>query len=66
MIVSPGQNDHWPRVLEHMGDQSFGQTAVEKHEGAASLEDTKVRGDNLPVVLFHSHGHDLIRPREEG
>ena len=64
--MPPRENDHRLCVLEHVGDQGVRQGGVEKHQGSAGLENAKVRGHDLPVVLRHGHGHDLVRAREEG
>ena len=60
------ENDRRLCVAEHVGQQSFGQGGVEEHHRAARLEDAEVSGDDLPVVLRHSHGHHLIGARKEG
>jgi hypothetical protein len=46
--------------------QGFRQGGVEKHHGTAGLEDAKMRGHDLPVVLLHGHSHDLVRACKEG
>src|SRR5262249_30216326 len=33
---------------------------------AAGPEDAEVGGDDLPIVLRHGHGHDLVRTGEKG
>ena len=53
-------------VLEHVRDQGVGQRGVEKHHHPAGLENAEVRGHDLPVVLFHGHGDDLVRAVEPG
>ena len=63
---APRENDHRLCIVEHVGDQGFRQAGVEKHHGAASLENAQVRGHDLPVVLRHGHGHHLVRAGEEG
>ena len=65
LVLPPRENDHRLCVVEHVGDQGVGQGGVEEHHGAASLEDAEVRGDDLPVVLRHGHGHDLVGASEE-
>ena len=52
--------------IPHVIDQGVRQGGVEKHQSTASLENAKVRSHDLPVNLRHSHGHDLVRPCEEG
>ena len=66
LLLSPGENDHWPGVVEHVVDEGVRQAGVEKHQRTAGLENTEVSGHDLPVVLRHGHGHDLVRAREEG
>ena len=66
LVLPPRENDHRLRIVEHVGDQGVGQGGVEEHHGAAGLENAEVSGHDLPVVLRHRHGHDLIRAREEG
>ena len=65
-VLPARENDHRPRVVEHVGDQGVGQGGVEEHHRAAGLEDAEVAGHDLPVVLRHRHGHDLVRAGEEG
>ncbi len=64
--LSPGENNHWPGVIEHVGNEGVRQAGVEKHQGAAGLENAQMRGYDLPVVLGHGHSHDLVRTGEEG
>jgi hypothetical protein len=64
--LPPRENDDRLRIVEHVGDQCVGQCGVEKHHRAASPENAEVTGDDLPVVLRHRHGHDLVRAVEEG
>ena len=65
-VLPAGENDHRLGVVEHVGDQGVGQGGVEEHHGAAGLENAEVSGHDLPVVLRHGHGHDLVRAGEEG
>ena len=39
---------------------------IEEHHRAARLENAEMGGHDLPVVLLHGHGHDLVRAGEEG
>ena len=66
LVLPPRENDHRLCVVEHVGDQGVGQRGIEEHHGAASLENAEVRGHDLPVVLRHGHGHDLVGTCEEG
>jgi hypothetical protein len=66
LVLPPRQNDYRLCVVEHVGDQGVGQGGIEDHHRAASLENAKVRGDDLPIVLRHGHGHDLVGSCEEG
>ena len=66
LVLPPRENDHRLCVVEHVGDQGVGQGGVEEHHGSASLENAEVSGHDLPVVLRHGHGHDLVRACEEG
>ena len=65
-VLAPCEDDHRPRVVDHVADQRLRQGRVEEHHGAAGLEDAEVRGHDLPVVLRHRDGHDLVRAREVG
>ena len=65
-VLAAREDDHRPRVVDHVADQGVRQGRVEEHHGAAGLEDTEVRGHDLPVVLRHRDGHDLVRAREVG
>ena len=65
-LQAPSENDHRRGVLEHVADQRLGQTGVEEHHGAASLENAEVGGDDLPVVLRHGDGHDLVWTGKKG
>ncbi len=64
--LPPGENDHRSGVVEHVGDHGVRQGGIEKQHGTAGLENTEVSGYDLPVVLRHGHGHDLIRACEKG
>ena len=66
LVLPARQNDHRLCIIEHVGDQGVGQRGVEEHHRAAGLENAEVRGDDLPVVLRHRHGHDLVGAVEEG
>ena len=66
LVLPPRQNDHRLSVVEHVGDQGVGQGGIEEHHRAASLENAEVRGHDLPVVLRHGHGHDLVGAGKEG
>jgi len=65
-VRSLGENDHGTSVLQHVADQRVGQGRIEEHEGPPSLENAEMGGHDLPVVLWHRHGHDLVGAREEG
>ena len=64
-VLPARENDHRSCVLKHVGDQGIGQGSVEERHGAAGFENAEMAGNDLPVVLRHGHGHDLIRAREE-
>ena len=66
LVLPPRENDHRLCVVEHVGEQRVGQGGVEEHHGSASLENAEVSGHDLPVVLRHRHGHDLVGACEEG
>ena len=57
-------NDDRPCVIQHVGDEGFGQRGIEKKHGTAGLKDAEMRGHDLPIVLRHGHGNDLIGSRE--
>ena len=40
LALPPRENDHRLRVVEHVADQGVGQSGIEEHHGAASLENT--------------------------
>ena len=72
--VGRSRNLACPRVRTTTGCASLsmwvirasGKRGVEEHQGAAGLENAEVRGHDLPVVLRHGDGHDLVRAGEEG
>ena len=66
LVLPPRQNDYRLCVVEHVGDQGVGQRGIQEHHCAASLENAQVRGHDLPIVLRHGHGHDLVGSCEEG
>jgi len=49
-----------------VGEQRVGQCCIEEHHRTASLEDAEVSRHDLPVVLRHRHGNDLVGAGEEG
>ena len=65
MSCAARENNDRLRIVEHVADQGVGQRGVEEHRGAAGLENAEVGGNDLPIVLRHRHGHDLIRSGEE-
>ena len=65
LALPPRQNDYRLCVAEHVGHQGVGQRGIQEHHCAASLENAQVRGHDLPIVLRHGHGHDLVGSCEE-
>jgi hypothetical protein len=64
--LSARENDYRLCVIQHVGDEGLGQRGIEKKHGTAGLKDAEMRGHDLPVVLRHGHGNDLIGSREIG
>ena len=65
LVLPACEHDHRPGIVQHVGDQRVRQGRVEEHQGPAGLEDREMRRDDLPVVLRHRHGHDLVGAGEE-
>ena len=50
-VLPARDNDYRLCVIQHVGDEGFGQRGIEEKHGAAGLKDAEMRGHDLPVVL---------------
>src|SRR6267378_638651 len=68
--VGRSRNLSCPRVRMITGCASLSMWVTKasgnvEHHCAASPENAQVRGHDLPIVLRHGHGHDLVGSCEE-
>ena len=63
--MAPGENDHRPCIVEHVGKQSIRQRAVEKNHGTAGFKDAEMTGHGSPIVLRHGDSHHLVGTGKE-
>ena len=58
------QHQHRLGVLKHVLDQGLCRGGIEKQHHPSRTQHPQMRGDDMGTVLWHRHGHHLIRPTE--